>query len=255
MSKITVRKVNIYDINDRKISSLKLQDMEKEFSYPLGEKTFFIKHGFNSENYDYFSYFEQLGQPYFYLIEKDNNAIGCICFVLRNIENKKTWYICDLKIIKEQQSKKITFMLYNLLKNELSSITSSFYFVNMSPVKNNALFKIACKVLTGFDMEIQLLYIYEVDKNHHFLKNKCIGSNKYKKDIVIDNKSVPLYHAINNIEDRTANIELFDLQEIEEDSIVMFCSYTEIEHLKPSAIGILGKSNMQEIDNFSTFEI
>lgn len=255
MSKLTVKKVNIYDVNDRKQASLKLQDMEKEFSYPLGEKTFFIKHGFNSEKYDYFSYFEQLGEPYFYLIEKDNNAIGCICFILRNIKNRKTWYICDLKIIKKQQSKKITFMLYNLLKNELSSITKSFYFVNMSPVKNNALFKIASQVLTGFDMEIQPLYFYEVDKSHNFFKNKCIGSNKCKKDIVIDGKSIPLYHVIDNIKDRTANIELFDIQDIEKDSIVMFCSYVEIKHFKPSAVGILGKSNMQQIDNFSTFEI
>lgn len=255
MNKLNVRKVNIYDVNDRKLSSLKLQDMEKEFSYPLGTKTFFIKHGFNSKKHDYFSYFEQLGEPYFYLIEKDNNVIGCICFILRNIQNKKTWYICDLKIIKEQQSKKITFMLYNLLKNELSSITKSFYFVNMSPVKNNALFKIASQVLTGFDMEIQPLYIYEVDKEHDFVKNKCIGSNRYKKDIVIDNESIPLYHIIDNIKERISNIEIFNIQQIEINSVIMFCSYVEIEHLKPSAIGILGKSNMQEIDNFSTFEI
>lgn len=255
MNKLIVRKVNLDDINDRKASSFKLQGMEKEFSYPLGEKTFFIKHGFNTEKYDYFSYFEQLGKPYFYVIEKGNNAIGCICFVLRKIQNKKVWYICDLKIIKEEQSKRMTFMLYNLLKNELSSITKSFYFINMSPVKNNALFKIAGQVLKGFNMEIQPLYIYEVNKSHSILKGKNIASNRHKKDIVIEGKSVPLYHVINGIENRTSDIVLFDIKEIEENSTIMFCSYSEIDNLIPSSIGVFAKSNMSEVDSLSTFEI
>lgn len=250
-----VTQINLNDKEERSSFSKKLQDMEGEFSYPLGNKTFYIKHGFNTKQYDYFSYFEQLGLPYFYVIEKDNKVIGCLCFILRNIENKKVWYICDLKIIKEEQSKKIVFILYNILKNKLSAITTSYYFINMCPVKNNGLFKLANKVLKGFNMDIQPLYIYEVDKNNALVKNKVVGSNRNKKDIVIDNKQSPLYHLINDIECRTKCIEKIDSKCIEENASVMFCSYEKIEELIPSSIGAFAHSGMEELKNLSTFEI
>lgn len=256
MSKITINQVNLNDKESRKALSVKLQAMEQEFSYPLGEQSFFIRHGFGNQDYDYFSYFEQLGIPYFFVIEKEDRVIGSICFVLREIEQKKVWYICDLKIIKEEQSKRILFMMYNVLKTQLASITKSYYFMNMSPVKNNGMFKIASQVLSGFNMDIHPLYIYEVKSDNELLSEKTLAHNHGKKDIVINSKSTHLYHIVDDtFANRTVNILYKDKEEIEEDATVMFCSYSEIENLTPSSVGIFAKSNMDIIPDFSTFEI
>lgn len=256
MSKITINQVNLNDKEGRKALSVKLQAMEQEFSYPLGEQSFFIKHGFGNQKYDYFSYFEQLGTPYFFVIEKENRVIGSICFILREVEQRKVWYICDLKIIKEEQSKRILFMMYNVLKTQLASITTSYYFVNMSPVKNNGMFKIASQVLSGFNMDIQPLYIYEVKSDNELLSGKTLAHNHGKKDIVINGRSTHLYHVVDDaVAGRTVDILSKDKKEIEEDATVMFCSYSEIENLTPSSVGIFAKSNMDVIPDFSTFEI
>lgn len=256
MSKITINHIDLNNKESRKALSVKLQAMEQEFSYPLGEQSFFIKHGFGDQDYDYFSYFEQLGIPYFFAIEKKDKMIGSICFILREIEQRKVWYICDLKIIKEEQSKRILFMMYNLLKIQLASITTSYYFVNMAPVKNNGMFKIASQVLRGFNMDIQPLYIYDVKSNNPLLSGKTLAHNHGKKDIVINSKSTHLYHIIDDtVANRAVNILYKDKEEIEEDATVMFCSYIEIENLIPSSVGIFAKSNMDIIPDFSTFEI
>lgn len=256
MSKITINRVNLNDKESRKALSVKLQAMEQEFSYQLGEQSFFIKHGFGNQVYDYFSYFEQLGTPYFFAIEKEKRVIGSICFILREIDQKKVWYICDLKIVKEEQSKRILFMMYNLLKTQLASITDAYYFVNMAPVKNNGMFKIASKVLSEFNMGIQPLYFYEVKPDSHLLSGEQLAHNQGKKDIVINGKSTRLYHTFDKtVEMRTANIQYKNKEEIEDEATVMFCSYDEIENLIPSSVGIFAKSNMDIIPDFSTFEI
>lgn len=48
-------KIDIKNKNVRQKYSDLLKDFENEFSYPLGEKSFFIKHGFSGEH-DYFSF-------------------------------------------------------------------------------------------------------------------------------------------------------------------------------------------------------
>jgi len=256
MSRIIINHINLNDKESRKALSVKLQAMEQEFSYPLGEHSFFIKHGFGNQEYDYFSYFEQLGTPYFFVIEKEDRVIGSICFILREIEQKKVWYICDLKIIKEEQSKRILFMMYNLLKTQLASITTSYYFVNMAPVKNNGMFKIASTVLSGFNMDIQPLYIYEVKPDSCLLPGKKLAHNQGKKDIVINGKSTHLYHIVDDtVANRTVNILYKDKAYIQEDAKVMFCSYNEIQSLTPSSVGIFAKNNMDILPSFSTFEI
>lgn len=255
MNNIKVLQVDLNNRENRECYSHKLKDMEKEFSYPLGDNIFFIKHGYQSE-YDYFAFFEQFGQPHFFVIQKESKIIGSICFILREIDKKKVWYICDLKIIKEEQSKKIVFILYNLLKEKLNNICNAFYFVNMSPVKNNALFKIADKVLQGFKMDIQPLYFYEVNKDNPYITDKIILTNDSKKDIVINDISQQLYHAVdNNVIERCSNIITKDIKEINKNNNIMFCSFEEIENLTYSTIGIFVSSGVDNIKSFSSFEI
>lgn len=255
MNNITVSQVDLANKENRHYFSNRLKDMEKEFSYPLGNDVFFIKHGYKS-HYDYFSFFEQLGEPYFFVIEKESKTIGSICFILREINQKKVWYICDLKIIKEEQSKKIAFILYNLLKDKLNNICSSFYFVNMSPVKNNGLFKIADKVLQGFKMDIKPLYFYEVNKEYSYIQDKIILTNDSKKDIVINSISQKLYHAVDNkVIERCSNIIIKDITCLTKEDNIMFCSFNELEGMSYSTIGIFVSSGIDTVDRFSSFEI
>lgn len=255
MNNITASQVDLKNKENRSYFSNRLKDMEKEFSYPLGNDIFFIKHGYQSD-YDYFSFFEQLGLPYFFVIEKEDKTIGSICFVLREINKQKVWYICDLKIIQEEQSKKIAFILYNLLKDKLNKICSSFYFVNMSPVKNNALFKIADKVLQSFKMDIRPLYFYEINKYNHYIKDRVILTNDSKKDIVINDISQRLYHAVdNNVMERCSNVIIQDIKKINKKDNIMLCSFEELDNLIYSTIGIFVSSNMDKVENFSSFEI
>lgn len=255
MDNINVSQVNLDDKENREHFSNNLKDMEKEFSYPLGNNYFFIKHGYNSQ-YDYFSFFEQFGKPYFFVIEKNNKTIGSICFVLREINNKKVWYICDLKIIQEEQSKKIAFILYNLLKDKLNNICNSFYFVNMSPMKNNALFKIADKVLQGFKMDIKPLYFYEVKKDNIHIQDKVILTNDSKKDIVINDISQKLYHAVDNkVIKRCSDIIIKDITRLTEEDNIMFCSFEELEGINYSTIGIFVSNGLDKVESLSSFEI
>ena len=255
MSNIKVSQVNLANKENRYYFSNKLKDMEREFSYPLGNDVFFIKHGYKS-HYDYFSFFEQLGEPYFFVIEKESKTIGSICFVLREISKKKVWYICDLKIIQEEQSKKIAFILYNLLKDKLNDICSSFYFVNMSPMKNNGLFKIADKILQSFKMDIKPLYFYEVNKEHPYVQDKFILTNDTKKDIVINDISQKLYHAVDSkVIERCSDFMQEDIKNLTTEDNIMFCSFKELEGIRYSNIGIFVSSGIDTVDRFSSFEI
>ena len=222
MNNITVSQVDLANKENRLYFSNRLKDMEKEFSYPLGNDVFFIKHGYKS-HYDYFSFFEQLGEPYFFVIEKESKTIGSICFILRD---------------------------------KLNNICSSFYFVNMSPVKNNGLFKIADKVLQGFKMDIKPLYFYEVNKDNPYIQDKFILTNDSKKDIVINSISQKLYHAVDNkVIERCSNIIIKDITCLTKEDNIMFCSFNELEGMSYSTIGIFVSSGIDTVDRFSSFEI
>ncbi|NCQ51841.1 GNAT family N-acetyltransferase [archaeon] len=101
-NKITSKQINLSNVNDRKKYSYELKEFEKQFVYPLGNDTFHIEHGQNS---DYFSFFEKLGKPNIMVLEKNNKIIGVCSAVLREINNKKYWYLCDFKIEKEHRGK------------------------------------------------------------------------------------------------------------------------------------------------------
>lgn len=127
-----------------KINMVKqLQQFESEFIYPFSEaEEFRIKHGVNG---NYFSFFETLGKPYYYVaIAKKNKKIfkningkkvlisqkkgeiaAAICCVLEDVktykgEDLRAWYICDLKVNQRYQgehlptlmAKKISFWRY-----------------------------------------------------------------------------------------------------------------------------------------------
>lgn len=106
--------------------SLELQKFESTFNYSFSDtEQFRIEHG---KHGNYFSFFNKLGQPYFFIARSKHNkqvtktignetilikqkageiaAVGCS--VLRKIKNKHgiakdVWYICDLKVDEKYQ--------------------------------------------------------------------------------------------------------------------------------------------------------
>ena len=135
---IRAKKIDLQDKNERQKYSQKLKEFEKEFTYPLGNKTFYISHG---ENSDYFSFFEKLGTPEFLILEDNNNLIGVVCLVLRLMNGKKVWYACDFKISKEYRGKKLyrkwiwKFFVPFYLK------CKNLFGINMSSPEENKLWK------------------------------------------------------------------------------------------------------------------
>jgi hypothetical protein len=99
----------------------KLQKFEASLVYSFSDhEEFTIKHGLND---NYFTFFQQLGIPYYYTAvarndktvkkildgqditvqHKAGEIAGAVCAVLRTVKNKrgkkmKAWYICDLKV-------------------------------------------------------------------------------------------------------------------------------------------------------------
>lgn len=245
------------DLNDRPLRakySASLQAMEEVFTYPLGQSQFMIRHGFGHDRYDYFSYFEQLGQPHFYVLELDSKVIGSVCCVLREIEGQKVWYICDLKVIPSAQFRKIPTLIYQLLHQELLSITDAFYFVNMSPEKHNGLYKVAQRLMANFSLKIQPYYIYEL--THENLKeNAIIAHNHGKKDIVINDQTLDLYHVVNDVRDRCNQVQLLRKDQLSNDSIIMLGSVELLDDHQPSSEGIFVSCNFTMPNDLSTFEI
>ena len=54
-NKIIAKKINLKNQVEREIYSKKLQNFEKEFTYPLGNESFYISHGLEK---DYFVFFD-----------------------------------------------------------------------------------------------------------------------------------------------------------------------------------------------------
>ncbi|PHM27980.1 hypothetical protein [Xenorhabdus innexi] len=255
---IKINKINLNNKKERDSFSLQLQNIEKEFSYPIGEDFFYIKHGLKNNSLDYFSFFEQLGEPYVYSIEFDGVPFGCICFVLRYIDNKKVWYICDFKTTRKHKSKKISPLIFLSLYEELSKITKAFYFINMSPMRKNPLLRLVKYIFksTTLDARDLFIYKYKVNELPSTLYDESIWAHNHgKKDIVINDKAVPLYHAINNIDSRCQSIQFSDKSDIPKESILMFCSFDEITNLSYTSKAVFVYSNMSVINNFTTFEI
>lgn len=254
MDNIQLIKLDLMDQALRAEYSSLLQAMEEGFTYPLGESQFTIRHGFGDGQYDYFSYFEQLGQPYFYVLQSETNVIGSVCCVLREIEGQKVWYICDFKIVHSAQFRKIPALIYHLLHEELLKIAIAFYFVNMSPEKHNGLYKIAQHLMVNFSLKITPYYIYELTQEN-LKENAIIAHNHGKKDIVTNEQTLDLYHVMNSARDRCNYLKFIHKDQLSNDSIIMLGSTNLMDDDPPSSEGIFVSCNFTMPNDLSTFEI
>jgi hypothetical protein len=192
------RKINLTNRLEREHYSYKLKEFEKEFTYPLGDKQFYISHGIYS---DYFSFFEQLGKPEFLILEENNKIIGVVCLILRNLNGVKSWYACDFKISKDYRGKKLyrkwmwKFFLPFYAKCQL------LFGINMSNPNNNKLWKHTQSIFKAFSIKVEPNYLYEFtakDLDNNLLENYSIITNNGVKDIIVEGNSVSLYHLVEN---------------------------------------------------------
>jgi hypothetical protein len=76
-----------------------LEEFEREFSYPLGERaSFHVVHG-----RQYVAFFQAMGEAIVFVAERDGRVLGTVAVILRRLRSpkgKKTpvYYVCDLKV-------------------------------------------------------------------------------------------------------------------------------------------------------------
>lgn len=231
---ITAKKINLANATEREKYSSTLQEFEKQFTYPLGNDKFYLQHG---EKNDYFSFFEKLGKPNIMVLEKDNKIIGLCCAVLREINQKKYWYLCDFKIEKEHRGQK----LYRLLmwKYFLPCYIQSqnAFAINMSNPENNKLFSHMGTIFKVFDVNIAPNYLYSftgkniVELPTSFWDNHLIVSNNGDKDIVIKGESQKLFHIVDyeHFQNNMAKFTRILPMHVSDNDSVMLLSCTQMD--------------------------
>lgn len=245
-------KIKTLDLEDWKVRcsySEQLQNFENEFTYPLGDKSFYIRHGYQGA-YDYFSFFEQLGEVHYMVVEDDDNkVIGAGCAVLRHLNGENIWYLCDFKIMKSFRGKHILEKMLLKYFFKFYKKSQKMYFVNMSNKKDNRLINRVTGLFHLFPIKAVNLYFFEWTMKEFTADNLnfddyIILTNKNKKDIVVDSEVFDIYHVIDK--NSYINVEKFhiaDLSKIKSADTLMYSSpmNDRVEQLlkirQPSTIG------------------
>lgn len=231
---ITAKKINLSNDNERIEYSSKLQEFEKQFTYPLGNDRFYIQHG---ENNDYFSFFEKLGKPNIMVLEKDNKVIGVCAAVLREINQEKYWYLCDFKIEEEHRGQKLYRLLMWKYFLPCYMQAKNAFAINMANPENNKLFSHMGKIFKAFDVKIEPNYLYSftgkniVEFPMSFWDNHLIVTNNGDKDIVIKGEHQKLYHIV-DLEHFHNNMDKFTNvlpNTIGNNESIMFLSRTQMD--------------------------
>lgn len=245
-----IHKLDLKNKEIRKTYSTALQKFEEEFDYPLGEKRFYIKHGLNDDN-DYFSFFEQMGEISYFVVEHEHKIIGAGCAILRNINDQKIWYLCDFKISKEHRGVKILEKI--MLKYFIPMYFKSrkIIVVNMSHPSNNGLINKISRLFKWFKMQSDELFFFEWNKKDLFKDNIdldkfIIVHNKGKKDIVIEGEPYNIYHLVSKETTKDySQFQTIPFEQIGRNDVIMWCSSRNknvdelIKKRNPSAIGTI----------------
>jgi hypothetical protein len=272
-NKVDIKKVDLTNSSQRQEYSDKLKAFESEFSYPLGEKSFQIKHGFTSnQDIDYFSFFEQLGQVNYFVAEKNNKVVGAGCSVLReDNQGHKYWYFCDFKITQENRGQKILekmmakYFLQHIVK------TARFVAVNMTEDEKeyNGLVKKIKQMFWFSKVQVDFFHLHQWQHNKDKLQEASeldnlidnqnslsLYTNIDKKDIVIDNQAMPLYHLVK----KNTSLDKFKKvsnEQLPQDATVMYSVLAKEDKLNPKSISgkiLLIRGGIDK-DNISTLEI
>jgi hypothetical protein len=223
--------------------SNELKSFESSFKYPLGDSSFTISHGIK---HSYFSFFERLGKVNFFLVIDKNKVVAAGCAILKKISQngvvEKYWYLGDFKITKEYQNKNILnkILLKYLLFQYLKS--NKMIAINMSPINKNPLIRKVKNLFKRFNVKFSKYFFYEWETNaflNHIANNEYIKNNfllftnNNHKDIIINDKQIPLYHLVDkayglaNYPNLVAPIDSLTTKTIHPDTLFMFGTSNE----------------------------
>lgn len=264
-NKFDITLLDLEDWQTRTKYSQKLKDFEDQFTYPLGDKSFHLRHGFGG-NYDYFSFFEQMGDVYYMVIEHNGQLIGAGCAVLRTIESKKVWYLCDFKVDKAHRGRRILEKMFRRYLISFYLKSNKMFFVNMSGTKDNGLVNKASRIFKIFGLKKQDLYFFEwnnqtIHSADIDLEKFVIVTNKHKKDVVIEDSIYNIHHLVPK--DSYVDFDKFQeekLGNIGKSDIIMYSSTLNdtvtrlLSHDQPTTIGSF-VSHRFNTDVFSSAEI
>ncbi|BCD92273.1 hypothetical protein fh0823_24120 [Francisella halioticida] len=190
---------------NRSFLSKKIKNIEKDIYYPLGDDFFKIDHGTS-----YFDFFERLGEMHYWCLfdKRKKRLIATFCAILREINSKKVWYICDLKVIKEYRGLGISKLIIKriLFWNLFNYRIFAAYCVSMDSTNTKRLpYNKIKKISFGILKKIYKIHIYSLTKKEYF-SNYEIFSNYYlthtdgNKNLILksNSKSIELLHLSKN---------------------------------------------------------
>lgn len=221
MKKFKLSQVDLKNVNCRAEISRKLREFEASFSYPLGEKKFEISHG-NGEGFDYFSFFEQMGEVYYFVAQNQDKVVGAGCAILRNGPEGKFWYLCDLKVSKEYRGHGVMEAMYKKYLLKCSLRSRKMVTVNMGKgvATKNALLKKTQSLLFMFSLKAETLNFHTWKKDELPQDLKFFTTNNGKKDLIINGSRKRLFHVHNT---PLSGFTECSLEDISDDDEVMTC--------------------------------
>ncbi len=257
--------------------SEQLKQFEAQFSYPLGEQEFQIKHGAVDGNY--FSFFQSLGQENVFVLEHKCKLLGVGCAILRKVGTQSFWYLCDFKLNKSVRGKNI--LVYLLIRYLIPFYCKSknLVVINMSPPNNNWLVKKINSILFFLKLKIKPIYFYEwtLDEYEEVVReipepfsDMALYTNYGNKDIMIAHEVRPIIHIVNNDHasinlpsHNTVNINNPLFKGAKKQPIFMLASSNKLKgainqhQITPSYVGtmICSKAINEENLRFSSLEI
>lgn len=256
--KLKLIKVN----NENKVYiANKIREMESDIYYPLGDDFFKIDHGKN-----YFSFFERLGDMHYWAAFNGEEMVGVAAGIIRTVENKKAWYLCDLKVVKKYRGKGVPQFIFKraFLYNVIFHRVYRAYAVSMDSKDNVLPFHKIKRATINLLKADKHLNIYSINKNQveDFLNKYpdfyLVNTNE-KKELILksSNNKIPLFHLSNNCSDLGVDNILDD------DSVIMISaimndfidSYFKSKDIKPDSTATLLSFRLDDIKHVFTDEI
>lgn len=220
---IEVYKVDLSSA-ERAIYSKELIAFESEFSYPLGEKRFHIVHG-AGDNWDYFSFFEQMGEVSYFVAKDNEKVVGAGCAVLRDSPEGKYWYLCDFKIAKEYRGKGILDKMFKAFFIPCAIKSRKMLTVNMGDgdVTKNGLVNKLKRIFWLFNLKVKPLTFYTWNKEDIPQDLNVCYTNNGKKDLVLEGMDMPLNHVISEPVCNDSQFQKVNVEDLPADAQFMAC--------------------------------
>lgn len=184
--------------SNRKKYHHEIQKFEKKLThwYPLGkDDRFKISHG-NS----YYTFFERMGKMNMLICLYKDKVVGIVCGVLRKINNKKVWYICDLKIDRDHRGNWIPFKMALESFHKINQ-SDKIYGISMNDKKENKVLRLAKRIPLLNFKDGPLLYIFSLDYNKMVRAKPIIEKHRGGfglisltgiKDLIMESTSRPM---------------------------------------------------------------